>query len=290
MKKKNLLLTILAGFTALAVSSYSTGPAGQGANRTGSNSTSAGCDGPGCHAANNTALSVTVAITDTANTTPVTSYVAGKKYRLRVIGGTTALSQSQFGFQVSAVRASSTSTQAGTITAGGTSTANTTVKTVGSLQIGEHSAPLTATGAGMAWAYTANLYWTAPAAGAGQVKFFAVINAVNGTGTVSGDAPNAGSLTIGESTSVNNVENNVSFKAFPNPAINTININADGIGTGNVTINVYDIRGKVIGTQNASASNNMLNTQIDCSKWAAGMYYVQIAKESSSSIITVVKQ
>lgn len=290
MKKKNLLLTIVAGFSAFVISSYSAGPASMGANRTGSNSTSAGCDGPGCHAANNTALSVAVTITDTANTTPVTSYVPGKKYRLRVVGGTASLSQSQFGFQVSSVRASSTSTQAGTITAGGTSTANTTVRTVGSLQIGEHSAPINATGTGTTWAYNANLYWTAPAAGSGQVRLFAVINAVNGTGSTAGDAPNATSVTIGESTSVSNVDNAVSFKAFPNPATNAININAEGISTGVVSINVYDVRGKVIATQSTNAANSMLNARIDCSKWAAGMYYIQVTKESSSSIIPVVKQ
>ncbi len=290
MKKKNLLLTIIAGFSAFVISSYSAGPAGMGANRTGSNGTTAGCDGAGCHAANNTALTVNISVADTSTTAPITSYVPGKKYTLRILGGTTSLTQSQFGFQVSAVRASNTSTQAGTITAGGSSTPNTTVKNVGSIQIGEHTAPLAGTSVGGGWVYDADVYWTAPPAGSGAVKFYAVINAVNGTGNSSGDAPNAGSITIGESTSVSNVDNAASFKAFPNPAINSVNITAEGISNGALSMNVYDVRGKVIATQTANAANSSLNTSIDCSKWATGMYYVQIIKESSSSIIPVVKQ
>jgi hypothetical protein len=290
MKKKSLLLTICAGFAVIFASSYDDGPAKSGANRTGSNSTTASCDGGGCHAANNSALNVTVVITDTNNTTPVTSYVPGKTYRLRVAAATTALTQSKFGFQVAAVKASSTSTQAGTITAGGTSTANTAVRTVGGIQIGEHTAPLSGTGAGSAWAYTANLYWTAPAAGTGQVKFFATVNAVDNSGSVSGDAPNAGSSLAGESTSVPTIGSAASFNAYPNPATNAITINADGISSSNWNIAVYDLRGKVIATQTTISSNSNLNTNIDCSKWAAGMYYVQISNDVETKVMPIVKR
>lgn len=289
MKKKSLLLSISAVFAAILASSYDNGPALNGLNRTGSNNTSASCDGSGCHAANNTALNVTVVITDTGSTTPITSYVPGKKYRLRVAGATTTLSQSKFGFQVSTVKASSTSTQAGTIAAGGTSTANTAVRTVGGLQIGEHTTPLSATGAGTTWAYTANLYWTAPAAGTGQVKLYTTINAVNGSG-VGGDAPNAASSLIGESTSVPTIGSTASFNAYPNPATSFITINADGISSGNWNVAVYDLRGKVIATQSITSSNSNLNTNIDCSKWAAGMYYVQIGNETETKVMPIVKR
>jgi hypothetical protein len=292
MKQKTLLFTLLAGFSVLVLQSNDNGPvqAGTG-NRTGSNSTSASCDGSGCHAANNAALTLTITITDTTNSTPLSSYVPGKKYMLRIGGASTTLTQNKFGFQASSVKASSTSTQAGTMSLGAMSTPSTSaIRTSGGLQIFEHTAPAAATGT-TPILYAAACYWTAPAAGTGSVKLYGIINAVNGTGTTAGDAPNAANNTITEaSSSVAATNNTVDFKVYPNPASSYVTVNAEGISNGSCTVNVYDMRGKLLSAEATDAVNGSLNTTINTSKWAAGLYFVQVVKDNQQKVIAVEKQ
>lgn len=291
MKQKTLLFLLISGFSVAVLQSNDNGPvqAGTG-NRSGSGGSSASCDGAGCHAANNSATTANVAITDTTNSTGLTSYVPGKKYYLRVVGGHASLTK--YGFQASTVKASSTSTQAGTLTVGGSSTASTAIRTSGSLQIFEHTAPIAATSVAGAQVYDAKCYWTAPPAGTGSVKVYGVINGVNGNGATSGDAPNAATVvTLTENTSsVGTTVNKVDFSLYPNPATTSINVSADGIGNGTCNVYVYDMRGKLIAAQDAEAINGTMTATINSSKWAAGMYFVQVAKDGQYKVIPVEKQ
>jgi hypothetical protein len=291
MKQKTLLFTILSGFAFVVLQSSGSGPVANGdGNHSGSGGSTASCSGGGCHAANSSATTAQVAITDTGSTTALTSYTPGKKYYLRIVGGHATLSK--FGFQASTVLASNTSTQAGALTTGGSSTANTAVRNSGGLQIFEHSQALSASVVAGAQVYGANCYWTAPTAGKGAVKVYAVINGVNGNAASSGDAPNAAAVvTLTEgSSSVASTTNNVEFKVFPNPATSFITINAEGIGNGSCTINVYDMRGKLLSAETTDAVNGSLNTTINSSKWAAGLYFVQVAKDNQQKVIAVEKQ
>jgi hypothetical protein len=292
MKQKTLLFTLIAGFSVLVLQSNDNGPAFAGTgNRSGSGtSPQASCDGSGCHAANNAATTANVGITDTTNSTNLTSYVPGKKYYLRVVGGSATLAK--YGFQASVVKSSSASTQAGTLAIGGTSSAGTRISTSGGIQIFEHSSPLTATVVAGAQVYDAKCYWTAPAAGTGTVKVYGVINGVNGTGTTAGDAPNTATpVTLTEaSSSVAATTNAVDFKVYPNPASNFITVTAVGIGNGACAVNVYDMRGKLLSTEAVDAVNGSLNTTINSSKWAAGLYFVQISKDNQQKVIAVEKQ
>jgi hypothetical protein len=61
------------------------------------------------------------------------------------------------------------------------------------------------------------------------------------------------------------------LEVFPNPAQNRLNINLSGY-KGVSEIRVYDVNGKQVVTQQATS----INSQMDISKWAKGMYLVKV--------------
>ena len=114
MKRKLLLFTLSAGIISLTLSSYGGGPTTGGAgNRTGSGTPAiSNCNTGGCHAINNASVAVSVTLWD--GLTPVTKYSVGKTYRV-LVAATVPTTQTKFGFQLSSVKATSTTTQAGTL-------------------------------------------------------------------------------------------------------------------------------------------------------------------------------
>ena len=49
------------------------------------------------------------------------------------------------------------------------------------------------------------------------------------------------------------------------------------------------MRGKLLSTETADAINGALNTTINSSKWAAGLYFVQVTKDNQQKVIAVEK-
>jgi hypothetical protein len=288
MKQRNLLFTLATGFSCLVFSSYINGPGAHSLNQTGSAGSIATCSGSGCHAPNNTNTTVEVRLTDTAaDLTPITTYIPGKTYKIRVMGSNATLSR--FGFQASVVKASNTSAQAGTLAVG---SASYSIHSIGSLQFFEHNQVLIASFSSSG-SYTpfVSCYWTAPPAGTGTVKIYAIINSVNNDGTPNGDEPNAAVVTINDPASnIAATTNSLELNVYPNPATALVFVNAEGIGNGSCTVNVYDMRGKLLSAEATDAVNGSLNTTINTSKWAAGLYFVQVAKDNQQKVIAVEKQ
>lgn len=206
MKKKLILLPI-AGMLCYVLSSYSSGPGTSVGDRTGATPATSGCSvSGGCHAPSaTTSTGVTLELYDATGTTLVTTgYVGGTAYKIRLKGvntSTTVTNLKKFGFQVSAVKTSSTSTNEGTLAA----VAGCHLGTYGGISIVEHSSALTpATGTGgTGTTYVVpDIPWTAPATGTGSVTVFAVLNAVNGDGgDDAGDKWNTTTLVLPEATS-----------------------------------------------------------------------------------------
>ena len=207
MKKKLILLPI-AGMLCYVLSSYSAGPGAKlltTGDRTGATISTVGC-GSGCHATSATAsTALTLELYDAAGTTLITTgYVGGTAYKIRLKGTNTSTSTTnlkKFGFQVSAVKTSSTSTNEGTLTA----VAGGHLGTYGGISIVEHSSslePATGTGGTGTTYVVPDIPWTAPITGTGSVTVFAVLNAVNGDGGSDvGDLWNKTTLVLPEATS-----------------------------------------------------------------------------------------
>lgn len=178
MKKKLFILPLVGLALYSILLGNAAGPAAVSSiDGTGASGSAIGCSGSSCHAsAASPGVSMNVELL--SGTTPVTQYIAGNSYTIRLTGiNTTATISPRFGFQV-AVNKTSTTTSAGTLTA----VPGTHLASVGAMSIVEHSPvslpPTVGTGGGGS-TYVVNIPWTAPAAGTGTVSIRAVINLVN---------------------------------------------------------------------------------------------------------------
>lgn len=198
--KKLLLLPLVAILVYVGLSSYSAGYAAS----TGSELTGAtGAAGCSCHAMGTT---TTVALELDSAGFAVTHYIAGHSYTIKITGTNTSTTASlpKFGFEVACVSA----TGAGTASATNAGTLATTGlpalcqnSPAGSINVVEQSGSIPATSGtgGSGTTYVESIPWTAPTtAGSGSIKIYGVLNAVNGTGSSSGDKYNYTNVTITE--------------------------------------------------------------------------------------------
>lgn len=147
--------------------------------------------------------------------TPVTAYTPGTIYDMRVTVNHSAGSPSRFGFQMTALRAAGNQALSGYSNLG----ANVQQITANARTYVEQNA------ASISNQFT--FKWTAPAAGTGNVIFYASGNCVNNNGGSSGDVAGTQTLQITEALplSVSGVKTNISCYGLNN---GTINITASG--------------------------------------------------------------
>lgn len=286
MKKKSLLITLFAGMAYVTLSSSDNGAAAGGnGDKTGRLGSTVTCAASGCHTSSPSATTCAIEVRKKSAPTGaiVTSYNADSVYIVKIKGTNSSLSH--YGFQVIAVNGVGGTANTGTwqnLPSGARSTSNTSTN---SLTVIEHNAPLAKNGSGN---YEIDLEWKAPSSG--NATFYAIINAVNNTGSVSGDAVSSSTqVTLQKSASVGNTALETALTVYPNPATDVITVDAKNITSGNVKVQVADLRGKIIATQVTAANSGAMSTSIDCSKWATGMYYVQISNELQTKVISVVK-
>lgn len=285
MKRKLLVLPLTAVIGALALSSYSTGPwqtASQ--NRTGSaGSGTANCSGGGCHGANSSNTTVTITVTN-AGGNVVTSYTPGATYTVNISGRNTS-ALTRFGLQSTVVLAAATSTQAGSFTA----SSPLAVRTASTPDIVEQTSKITGTVSGGLATYSASYSWTAPAAGAGTVRFLATLNAVNNDGGTSGDEPAAATpldLIEGSGTNVPGV-NTAALKLYPNPAVNSLQLQLpDAIAQG--SFQIRDIRGSLV--SGGALRIQQGQAHIDIAELSSGAYFMQVRSAGGELVAPFVKQ
>lgn len=268
MKKQLLLAPILAGLSWIALSGYSSGPFNGGAgNRTGSNGTQASCGSPasGCHNDNTTNTTGTLAVT-TSTGGAVTQYTPGTTYKITIAATNTA-SLPKFGFQASSVKAAATGTQAGSFAA---TTSNVRISNPSALQMAEHSSPIAGITAGN---YSISFNWTAPPAGTGTVRFYSIVNAVNGQTNTSGDQPNAlPNIDLPEAPSGVGVAavKPVALSVYPNPATDELHIGLSNAGK--FLTHIFDMGGRIVAAQAVTAING--EAHVDVSMMKPGNYYI----------------
>lgn len=192
MKKKLILLPLVCALVFVVMSGYNTGAGRAGIDGTGSTGP-AGCS---CH--NPTpSTATTILIEVLSGGVPVTSYIGGKKYTIRITGTQTSPSviRPKCGFQLAALKTGTT------LNAGALSVfPGTHIAFVSTTTLIESDWPMsTTTGlGGMGSTYVVNVPWSAPIAGAGSVSLFAVMNAVNNDLANTGDAWNNSTMVLPE--------------------------------------------------------------------------------------------
>ncbi len=298
MKKSILLLTAVTGLAYVLLTSYAAGPATRQYDCTGAEAACTGAfagNPTGCTTCHGSAAStVTATVTlDSAGTT-TTHYRGGMTYNVKITGTTTS-TNTKYGFQLSAMKGTTTATtvsDAGVFATTGIP-ASTHIKapTAGTaLTIAEQSSALTATGS----TFTLSFPWTAPATGTGSISFWGAVNFVNGNGNDgAGDYWNVNHIAIAEwplvSNGVASVENSLGVVAFPNPVSNTLNLQLGNTATGIYSVTVFDMSGKCISNQNIDVTSANYNTSLSTSNWTAGIYNVVIENNGTRTVTSVVK-
>jgi hypothetical protein len=250
----------ICGFFALSNS----GGAGsvQGNDRTGSPVGSGSCQT--CHNAGAFNPSATIEILN--GDTPVTAYEPGVQYTMRIT--TTADNNpASYGFQAVALDAANASV--GAWVAG---TGYQTV-TVDGRSYAEHNAPGDNN--------VQDIVWTAPAAGAGSVSFYAATASTNANGASSGDngavAPSV-TITEDEGSSVANQGiGKMELTIMPNPVGASLTYKTIGRDNGAYQVQITDAFGKIVKTQTVNLITGENQNSMDVSDLAKGVYILQIS-------------
>jgi hypothetical protein len=286
MKKRILLFTVITGMGYLLFTSYASGPAANGQNRSGAKASTTNCGtvGSGCHG---TGTSTVVSIeVDSTGGVPTTHYKPGNVYTVK-IHGTNSSSLPKFGFQYAVVSGTGASqVQAGTSSGFPT---GVTTHSLSSLSFVEHTSARTATSAGV---YDVSFTWTAPSSLVGNITMYCTLNAVNAS--TSADAADISGNTsvvltpVVTPSSVSEVSSGFGITAFPNPVSNVLHLQTGNVQAGDYSLYVFDMSGRIISAEIITV-NGTIQQSINTSAWAPGLYQVVIENAAQRQVIPVVK-
>jgi len=130
--------------------------------------------------------------------------------------------------------------------------------------------------------------WTAPAAGTGDITFYASLNAADGNGHPSGDVIYDTHTTFTEdvSASINSSSNSNSFSIYPNPVNNILNIKLSD--SEKYDIQISDVNGKIIMKKTVLPTDKL--SQISVADLPQGVYFINVIKASNTFSKKFVKQ
>lgn len=285
MLMKRTLTYLVLPVLALAVSSAmlmkdSSGKAGF----TGSPGEST-CGAGGCHGGGSSAASgVTVSATPSFSNN---EYIPGTTYNVTLTVGATGFTRFGFGCEI----LNSANANSGTM-----QTAGTGVKFVNAGN-GRRNATHTTPKSGSNNQGVFTFQWVAPAAGDGDAVFYYCGNAVNFTGSTSGDLPIPGTYTVTEgvptvTTGVNtNVATISKVSVFPNPASDNLTISYSLQQAQSVGIELYDLNGKQVKAFTAeNTTPGSYEKTIGVKDLERGVYFVRLTsngKKATQKMVVV---
>lgn len=278
MKKSVLLFCTLLSAIWIVLSSNASGAGfNQGVDRSGSPIGDSFCGD--CHGTGTYNPTVEIAMLD--GTTPITSYIPGKRYTMQVSIVAGAGTPGGYGYQATVLNAKSNA-QAGAFSA---APSGQRIVTLGGRQYAEQSRRSTSN--------VFQMPWTAPAAGAGDLKVYAAGLAVNGTGSTDRDNAVKATLSLSEATSTGLNPNKIlsaQIKVYPNPAIEFARVEIEG-NTENeqLWVNLLDVQGRIL--QSKRLSQPTQNSQVDLNVKALpkGQYWVQVSDGQRTKTISLLK-
>lgn len=263
---KYVTLFFFSAITAVVLTSLSGGaPEGN----TGSISDGQTCANPSCHGG-----STLESNSSLTSDVPSSGYVPGQTYNLTATVFETGTGK--FGFEVSPQ--DSSGSLLGTLIAGTNNRLTTSNK-----YLTHDGAALVSDTA--SWSFS----WTAPAAGTGDVTFYAAFIAADQMGGNSGDQCYKTSLVLSEDATAVGVlatqsaENEVSL--FPNPASDFIVLSVSNVVTDNASITIHDIRGSLVSTLESNwNARGEFSKRYDVSALPQGLYFIKIGNNQNQSV------
>lgn len=221
-----------------------------------------------CHNGGSFNPTATIETLDEAGTTAVTKYEPGKTYTIRVTINAGSGTPAGYGFQMIDIRKSNDANVKGFLA---TQTSDIQLSTLSNGRVyAEHSARSSSK--------TFNVKWKAPSPSVGTVVFYAVGNAVNGTGGSNGDNGTASvKVELSELTSgVNDLATQVTMSASPNPTTEGVVLSLSSKVSKNVKIRFTDISGRVHISDYWQIQAGDNTKQWNISRLPKGAYMIQI--------------
>ncbi len=270
MKKKLLTLTLTVSFITIFVGSVynnaHTDPTGAPSARTGSPGDGGNtCAISGCH----TSFAVTTKSNIISSDIPVDGYTPGVKYTITA-KSTSTPDRNTFGLQISPQ--STTGIKRGTMSL---INAIQTQMTGGSKWFTHTQLGITGTGGQKTWSF----FWTAPAAGTGEVTFYGCFNNANGDGSANGDSIIKTTYTVQEKIAIGINKDelaSIGISIFPNPVYNQLHIkNENNLKFSRVEI--LDLSGKIIYTSEGIDGREL---ELEKAGVAAGVYFIKLYNEN----------
>jgi Secretion system C-terminal sorting domain len=221
-----------------------------------------------CHNGGSFNPKATIDILDEAGANAVTKYEAGKTYTIRVSVNAGAGTPAGYGFQLIDIRKSNDANVKGFLA---TQANGIQLSSLSNGRVyAEHSA--------RSASKTFDVKWKAPSPSVGTVTFYAVGNAVNGTGGSSGDNGTASvKVDLSELTSgVNELAAQVTMSLSPNPTTEGVVLSLSSKVTKKVTVRFLDISGRTHISENWHIQMGENSKKWDISRLPRGAYMVQV--------------
>ncbi|EJF53418.1 hypothetical protein SapgrDRAFT_1714 [Saprospira grandis DSM 2844] len=260
MRKSFLFFLFGLGLLYAGLQSSSGGRAAGGNDNSGSPLSSSTCSA--CHGAASSNTVVSVSLLDQSGNV-VTEYIPGEHYSIFV--NVNNPNYSQYGAQ--AVILDGANNQAGTLDS--VITSNTQISTVNNRSYWEHQ------GRSSTGNFTAA--WTAPAAGTGTVTVYAMGNAVDSSGSTSGDAPSSPiSISFTEVVSSGLVSlPSEGLRVWPNPSPNGQYFFRQTTDAPLQSLRIFNSQGQLIREEQLQGFEG----QISLENEAKGLYYLELQTE-----------
>lgn len=221
-----------------------------------------------CHNGGSFNPKATIDILDEAGVNTVTKYEAGKTYTIRVSVNAGAGTPGGYGFQLIDIRKSNDANLKGFLP---TQANGIQLTPLGNGRVyAEHSMRSTSK--------TFDVKWKAPSPSVGTVTFYAVGNAVNGTGGSSGDNGTAPvKVDLSDLTSgVNELAAQVTMSLSPNPTTEGVILSLSSKVTKKVAVRFLDISGRTHISENWFIQTGENSKKWDVSRLPKGAYMVQV--------------
>ncbi|MEL7534021.1 MAG: T9SS type A sorting domain-containing protein [Bacteroidota bacterium] len=79
----------------------------------------------------------------------------------------------------------------------------------------------------------------------------------------------------------------LNLQAYPNPANAKLNLQYANAGEGRMNLRVLSSTGQTVFTQELDVDQTEGSLKLDVSKWAAGIYFIQLTNDSASQVVRV---
>ncbi|MFM2285377.1 MAG: hypothetical protein RLZZ543_874 [Bacteroidota bacterium] len=279
MKKTLLALGVMSAVAltiVLDTTSTFSDPSGAPQSATGSPADGFTCAKSGCHSGTASAQDGLI-----TSDVPSTGYVPGSTYNITVSITQTGISK--WGFAISPQN------NAGTVLGSMIITNTTQTKLVSSRYVTHKTAGNSGSGS-KTWSFN----WTAPAAGTGDVPFYASVMAANGTGNAAGDQVYTDVYTVSEdiTASVPKTAEAVKFSVFPNPIEgNNMNISFASKAGDVSRVSIMSMNGAMVHSTNYTASvagDQQVNVNV--ADLAKGVYLIQVETPAGTATNRIIRR